>query len=281
MLEAHMGHLRLYQPGQSSHGQAPASPEGALPYELFEAEIMRPAPNNYDAGAPLTLPWFLEAERLRYHRQGHWIESLLEFSRHSGERLLGVGGGLGTDWVQYALHGAEVMVVCPDSKQLEMVRANFALRNLSARCEHASPEALPLPPSSIDVACLSGPLGGLPRVIDEAYRVLKPGGKLLAVLPAAAGLESWWRWLPGSRPFAHAATGLLSKDAHRYSAADLTALFSRFVEPTTWRRHLRRNEVPTLLRFLPVSWLECVAGRLFVFRGFKPVSAALALQQAA
>ena len=35
-----------------------------------------------------------------------WIPKLLEFAKHSGEKLLGVGHGLGTDWVQYAQNGA-------------------------------------------------------------------------------------------------------------------------------------------------------------------------------
>ena len=51
---------------------------------------------------------------------------MLEFAKHSGEKLLGLGDGLGTDWVQYAQHGAGV-IVCNDSRMhLELVRRNFA-----------------------------------------------------------------------------------------------------------------------------------------------------------
>jgi hypothetical protein len=55
---------------------------------------------------PFTLQWFLDIENARHSRQGRWIPRLLEFAKHGGETLLGLGNGLGTDWVQYARHGA-------------------------------------------------------------------------------------------------------------------------------------------------------------------------------
>ncbi len=270
MLEVRAGHLKLFDAG----------PQPGIEAALFEAEILRPLPSGLDAGPPGSLQWFLEAERLRYHKQGHWIAPMLEFTRHAGERVLGVGGGLGTDWVQYALNGAEVTVACPGPDQLGLIRANFAQRKLKARFEQAGPAALPLPPSSIDVACLSGLPDDPAPAIDEAYRVLKPGGKLLCVAPAARWLEGWLRWLPGGKP-ARAEMGLLAEGAVAHGKRGMAALFHRFIEPRVSRRHLRRSDMPTVLRFLPMAWLERLAGRLLVFRGFKPLSAALALPAAA
>ena len=45
--------------------------------------------------------------------------------------------------------------------------------------------------------------------------------------------------------------------------------------------HPQPRAVPHLWRWLPLSLLERLAGRLFVFKGFKPVSAARAEQSAA
>src|SRR5262249_48935137 len=59
---------------------------------------------------PYTLQWFLDIEHHRLGRRGQWIPRLLEFTRHAGETLLGLGNGLGTDWLQYARHGATVVV---------------------------------------------------------------------------------------------------------------------------------------------------------------------------
>src|SRR5262249_42124678 len=153
-----------------------------------------------------------------------------EFAKHSGETLLGLGNGLGTDWIQYARHGAHV-VVCTSAEQLTLVRRNFELRGLPGRFLSAQPSCLPLETSSIDVVSVSGLLDAVAdryAVIDEVYRVLKPGGKVLAVTPARYDVDYWsallcpWRrWLrPGAAPAA----------AVRFSARRLRRLFGRFVE---------------------------------------------------
>src|SRR5437763_712423 len=64
-------------------------------------------------------------------------------------------------------------------------------------------------------------------------------------------------------------------DAPRYSARSLRRLFAPFAEHKVAKRHLRRSELPHLWRFLPVSALERLAGRVLVLRAFKPVAAAM------
>ena len=80
----------------------------------------------------------------------------LEEVAHAGETLLGIGDGLGTDWLQYARHGAAVVVCSPSAQQLALTRRNFELRGLGGRFLHAAPASLPLESASIDVVCLSG-----------------------------------------------------------------------------------------------------------------------------
>src|SRR5690349_4594563 len=71
---------------------------------LYHREAFRSPPaRGGDAPAePYTRPWFEQIEKKRYARQGYWIPKVLEFGRHRGETLLGLGEGLGTDWLQYA-----------------------------------------------------------------------------------------------------------------------------------------------------------------------------------
>jgi ubiquinone/menaquinone biosynthesis C-methylase UbiE len=237
-----------------------------------------------DEGAePYTLQWFLTIENQRHGCQGRWIPRLLEFAKHQGETLLGLGNGLGTDWLQYARHGATVVVCSPSATQLALIRRNFELRGLPGRFLHASPHSLPLEGASIDVACISNLLQETeePRaIVEEVYRVLKPGGKVLAVTPARYHVDFWsraiffWqRWLRRTQPSC-------SGDV-QFSARRLRRLFHRFTEPRVYKRQLRRSEVPHVWRWLPLAFLERLMGRVLVFKAFKPLSAAITLQAAA
>jgi SAM-dependent methyltransferase len=241
---------------------------------------------------PLTLQWFLQIENVRHGRQGKWLPHLLEFTKHGGETLLGLGLGLGTDWVQYARHGASVIACCPSSEQLALIRRNFELRGLSASAYlHASPTALPLETASIDVACVTEALhksDDPAAVVEEVYRVLKPGGKVLVIVPAHYDIGFWGRcclpWHPRFRapgPGEEEQDLIASPADARFSGRSLRRLFSRFSEPHVSKRHLRRADVPHVWRWVPLPLMERLMGRFLVFKAFKPLSAAIAEQLAA
>jgi ubiquinone/menaquinone biosynthesis C-methylase UbiE len=236
-----------------------------------------------EGAEPFTLQWFLEIENARHGRQGAWIPRLLEFAKHGGETLLGLGNGLGTDWVRYARHGAEVVACCSSAEQLALIQRNFELRGLRGVFLQANPRAIPLESASIDVVCVSNLLHDLadpPAVIEEIYRVLKPGGKVLAVTPARFDIDFWRRrcfpwhgWLRAR--FAP------SPQTTSFSGRTLRQLFGRFAESHIYKRHLRRSEVPHLWRWMPHPMLERMFGRLLIIKAFKPLSAAIAVQLAA
>jgi SAM-dependent methyltransferase len=269
-------------------GLAVQGPHNAADFaaRLYASEALQPPPSairRLEQAEPYSLQWFLNIETLRHTRQGRWIPRLLEFAKHSGETLLCLGHGLGTDWLQYARHGAAVVVCSPSSSQLSLVRRNFELRGLSGRFLHAAPVGLPLESASIDVACVAGLLEMAQEpqaVINEIYRVLKPGGKVLAVTPSWFDVDCWrrcvffWRrWLrrqPSARD-----------EALRFTGRTLKRLFGRYVEHRLHKRQLRRAEVPHLWRWIPLPVLERLMGRVLVMKAFKPLSAALPLQAAA
>jgi SAM-dependent methyltransferase len=266
----------------------------ALAEILVQQEVLRAPVRRRESAEPLSLQWYLEVEELRHHRQGRWLPSLLEFGKHSGERLLGLGHALGSDLIQYARQGAEVVCACATAEQLCLVRRNFELRGLRGAFLHARPESLPLESSSIDVACLNGialESAEPATLLDEVYRVLKPGGKVLALVPARYDVDFWSRWcLLGQRPpersgdrsaDACLSGGLMSSLARHFHRREMKQLFHRFHEPRVYKRHLRRAEVPHLWRWVPLGLLERMMGRLLVYKGFKPVSAAIGEQAAA
>jgi SAM-dependent methyltransferase len=253
---------------------------------LFAQEALNPASPaarpDYPT-EPYSLEWFVNIETQRHSKHGRWIPKLLEFTKHAGETLLGIGDGLGTDWLQYARHGAQVVVCSPSTSQLGLIRRNFELRGLRGRFLHARLTSLPLESASVDVACITSLMQGVEEpaaLVDEVYRVLKPGGKVLAVTPAKYDVTFWYRtvffWL---RRFARRKRD--AGVAHRFSGRGLKRLFGRFAEHRIHKRQLRRSEVPHVWRWAPLSLLARLMGRVLVVKAFKPLSAALPSLQAA
>jgi SAM-dependent methyltransferase len=280
-LQAIFGRPEAEVEARPDHLQGPHNPRD-FAQKLYSLESLQPAPTRSvpkDLPEPYSLQWFLDIENQRHSKHGQWIPKLLEFAKHSSEKLLGVGHGLGTDWVQYAQHGADVIVCSPATAQLELVRRNFELRKLAGRFIQAEPTSLPLEPSSIDVVCISSLHHGIDqpeKVIEEVYRVLKPGGKVLAVTPAYYDVDYWVRtlffWRRWSRPD-RGKNPLRCK--RRLSGSQLRQLFHRFSEIHVRKRQLRRPEVPNVWRWIPLPILARLMGRVLVLKAFKPVHVVL------
>jgi len=242
----------------------------------FATETMFRRTGSQEGAQPFSLQWFLEIESIRHGRH-HWLPRLLEFTKHRGDRLLGVGPGLGTDWMAYVQHGAEVITCSPNGEQRSLVQRNFELRGLPGQFLQALPSALPLETASIDVVCLSSLLQidvEPAAVIEEVYRVLKPGGKVLALARSYYDADCWcYRWLPWGRwlkPCPSPADRAIS-----YKASKVRRLFGSFNEHSIYKRHLRRSDVPHLWRWLPLPLLERVMGKMLILKAFKPLSSAI------
>lgn len=123
----------------------------------------------------------LETQRYRSHRHlPDWIASM-----RSGGRVLEVGCGIGLDSMRMAQNGmvvtaVDLTVVGPitASKRASAVHADAAY--LCSDAEH-----LPFPDSTFDYVYSFGVMHHAPdtqRCVDEAYRVLRPGGQALIML---------------------------------------------------------------------------------------------------
>jgi SAM-dependent methyltransferase len=269
-------------PGERGLPGVPFAGEGAE--VLYAADTLHAGRQSRHGTEPYSLQWYLEIEAARHGRHGSWIPRLLEFSKHAGESLLGLGTSLGTDWVQYARHGAQVTACSPSAYQLALVQRNFELRGLRGAFLNGDPAALPVEAASIDVVCLVGllPEAADPRgVVEEIYRVLKPGGKVVAVVRSYYDIDYWRnRFLPWSN-WLRAGQGRGEAPAPGLSGRSLRRLFGRFGEARVFKRHLRRGEVPHLWRWLPRPALERLLGRMLVLKAFKPLSAAMTVHLAA
>lgn len=240
-----------------------------------------------------TLEWYLEAERYRYDVYGPWMPKVMEFSRHAGEKVIEIGGGMGTDLAQFARHGAIVTDFDLSAGHLEHAKRNFRLRGLSGEFVHGDGENIPFPDDSFDVVYSNGVIHHTPDTIGVARhmrRILKPGGKAIIMVYAE---ESWHYWREqvlrigvekgalATRSMGWIMSGSVEKSTRGqrplvkvYTRARLRALFEEagFRRISIVQRQMVKEELPNFLQWIPISLAGRVAGWNLILKAYKPMS---------
>jgi len=142
----------------------------------------------YSQKEPLTLQWFNEIRQKRYRLYYEYLTNEAEFNFHSGEKVLEVGCGLGTDLAEFAQNGAKVYGVDLGVEQIELTKLNFHLRNLNYEIlKPCNAENLDFEDNYFDFVFSFGVLHHTPdtdKAISEVYRVLNNGGSAIIMLYA-------------------------------------------------------------------------------------------------
>ncbi|HSF25403.1 MAG TPA: class I SAM-dependent methyltransferase [Blastocatellia bacterium] len=128
--------------------------------------------------------FFAELEQHRYASEWH-IPKVVGFERFRNRDVLEVGCGLGTDAVSFARNGARYTGVDLTEASIDLVRRRFVLEALPSELRTADAENLPFADESFDLVYSHGVLHHTPdtqRAIDEAHRVLRPGGTAMVML---------------------------------------------------------------------------------------------------
>ena len=243
---------------------------------------------------PHTLEWYHEIEQYRYGEYAPWMLDVMEFSGHDGEAVLEIGGGLGTDLSQFARHGARVTDVDLSAGHLGHAKENFALRGLSGEFIHHDAEGLPVPANTFDVVYSNGVLHHTPNtrhVVEEIYRVLKPGGKAIVMMYAENSWHYWYRlvWEKGLKnggmlpmysigEIMSRTVEITENDARPlvkvYTGSSLKRLFRGFESRVVYKRQLIAAEVPEemewLLRWVSLETLGRLAGWNVIIKATKP-----------
>jgi len=110
---------------------------------------------------------------------------LHEYGAFAGKKVLDVGSGNGYVLSRYAREGADVYGVDLTPTAVELCRRRFELMNLDGTFTVASAEALPFADETFDCVCSMGVVHHTPdteKALDEIYRVLKPGGRLVLMV---------------------------------------------------------------------------------------------------
>jgi ubiquinone/menaquinone biosynthesis C-methylase UbiE len=207
------------------------------------------------------------------------VSGLLEVNRHANESVLAMGDGLGLDWVRFAEGGANISVVDPSTERLKLYRQQFSARGVKAQCLHSPFDRLPASDSEVDVVCavFNERPATWASLVQETQRVLRPGGKVIAVLPAHYNadrlLDIHRPWRVWRRPASVAPA--------RFTAHELRKAFAGFYNVKVRKRHLRRSELPYIWRWVLLPIAERMMGRFLVVKAFKHLTPAMAAARAA
>jgi ubiquinone/menaquinone biosynthesis C-methylase UbiE len=143
--------------------------------------------------------YFEEIENFRYRDQP-FIHAFAQFSRAHGRKVLEVGVGAGTDFIQWLRAGAIASGIDLTEEALENVSRRIDLYDLP-RPEQlcvADAENLPFPANSFDLGYSFGVLHHSPdtaKAIGELVRVIRPGGELKIMLYNRHSIYAANQWI--------------------------------------------------------------------------------------
>jgi SAM-dependent methyltransferase len=128
--------------------------------------------------------YFDTIERERYEFEPY-IPGFARFERARGKKLLEVGVGAGTDFINWVRHGAIATGVDLTDRAIETSKERLDLEGLHAAVTRADAENLPFEDASFDIVYSYGVLHhspDTPHAIAEVHRVLRPGGTALIMI---------------------------------------------------------------------------------------------------
>ncbi len=143
--------------------------------------------------------YFEQIEQWRYRDQP-FIHSFAQFSRYRGQRVLEVGFGAGTDFIQWLRAGARVSGIDLTEEALANVRHRIQVYGLPPpeSLQVADAENLPFPANTFDLGYSWGVLHHTPdtsKALAELVRVVRPGGEIKVMLYNRHGLYAWKMWV--------------------------------------------------------------------------------------
>ena len=152
--------------------------------------------------------YFEDIEQFRYKIEPE-IFSFAQFTRFHNKKVLEVGVGAGSDFLQWVRAGAQTYGVDLSEEAIENVQHRLALYGLKAAdLTIGDAENLPYPDNSFDLVYSWGVIHHSPNTIkclEEIVRVTKPGGSIKLMVYNRNSLFAFYRYfkvaLLGGKPF--------------------------------------------------------------------------------
>ena len=127
--------------------------------------------------------FFEKTEKYRYFHYPYF-KDLMEFGEYAGKEVLEIGVGEGIDHFQFIKNGAKLYGIDLTPRHVFMTKKRLELYGFKSNLLISDAENLPFQNNMFDLVYSCGVLFLVPDVqhaIDEIYRVLKPGGKVIAL----------------------------------------------------------------------------------------------------
>lgn len=126
------------------------------------------------------------------------LSGVINYEELNGKKVLDIGIGAGWSAEQFARAGADVAGIDISPAAVELARERFRLFNLpQARIFAADAHNLPFEDNAFDFALAWGCLMHMPdtqKAVDEIYRVLRPKGRIKAMMYNKHSLH-WWYYI--------------------------------------------------------------------------------------
>jgi len=142
--------------------------------------------------------YFQEIEAFRYKVEPE-IHLFAQFTRYHGKKLLEIGVGAGTDFVQWVRAGTQAYGIDLTQEAIENTAERLALDGLKAQeLRVADAENLPYQDNFFDVVYSWGVIHhspDMPQCLKEIVRVVKPGGTIKLMVYNRRSLFAFYRYL--------------------------------------------------------------------------------------
>ncbi|HZS06217.1 MAG TPA: class I SAM-dependent methyltransferase [Blastocatellia bacterium] len=182
--------------------------------------------------------FFDQLERERYTVEPY-LRDFARFERGRGKRLLEIGVGAGTDFINWVRNGAQATGVDLTEQGVRLTRERLALEGLEAEVRAADAENLPFADNTFELVYSYGVLHHSPnteKAIREVRRVLRPGGRAIIMVyhvPSWTGFMLWGihclaKLRPWKSPRWAIYHHLESPGTKAYTVAEAAKLFSDF-----------------------------------------------------
>lgn len=227
----------------------------------------------YPAG---TSGFFRQLDAYRYDKL-NYLPRLVNFDGYEGKNLLEIGCGAGIDLVRFARGGAKVTGIDLSSTAIDLARKNFEQNEQSADLRVMNGESMQFADNLFDVVYAHGVLqytANPTKMINEIYRVLKPGGEVIVMV---YNKYSWLNLLRTvtSVPLEHEDAPVLKK----FSARELKQMLHPFRDDriiperfpvktklhSGWKAHLFNNVFIQAFNLMPRRWVRPFGWHLMAF----------------